>query len=407
MVPLTPEPVDRSFAAQLGELAAELEAEWRPEAPEAGLIAWAMSQAGDPLVLADLALDSVAPQRWSEAPVLASIGFRLPCLGGGSPTAHRWREGLDRLRARDVAPADRNSFLFRPVELLGLAVGARVLATTVDGPRAWLRQAIETHGEALASTPVLATVLNALASSLVGAAWRVPSRIDPRRTVDLAILTWLGLTDDRLFDEMCVVARADVERKLLAGAINDHLAPSGLVEQGLFFIALHQVAGAAVKPVRLDGSRPAATVTELCRRFPLFVAALAQRHDNRPPFELKDEYDVQDVLNGLLRLHFDDVRPEEWNPSYGGVHSRSDLLLKRERVIVETKMTRNGLGQRALVGQLTVDKAQYRTHPDCGTLVCFVYDPERRLTNPAAVEADLSGTEEGLTTVVVVSPKGL
>ena len=188
---------------------------------------------------------------------------------------------------------------------------------------------------------------------------------------------------------MCVVARADVQRKLLAGAINDHMAPSGLVEQGLFFIALHHVAGAAVKPVRLDGLRPAATVIELCRRFPLFVAALAQRHDNRPPFELKDEYDVQDVLNGLLRLHFDDVRPEEWNPSYGGVHSRSDLLLKRERVVVETKMTRKGLGQRALVGQLTVDKAQYRTHPDCGTLVCFVYDPERRLTNPPAVEADL------------------
>lgn len=406
MVPLTPEPVDRSFAAQLSELAAELEAEWRPEAPEAGLIAWAMSEAGDPLVLADLAFDSVPPQRWSEAPVLASIGFRLP-LGGGSPTADRWREGLDRLRARDVAPADRNSFLFRPVELLGLAVGARELVTTVDGPRAWLRQVIETHDEALASTPVLATVLNALASSLVGAAWQVPSRIDPKTTVDLAILTWLGLSDERLFDDVCVVARADVERKLLAGAINDHMAPSGLVEQGLFFIALHYVAGAAVKPVRIDGSRPAATVMELCRRFPLFVAALAQRHDNRPPFELKDEYDVQDVLNGLLRLHFDDIRLEEWNPSYGGVHSRSDLLLKRERVVVETKMTRKGLGQRALVGQLTVDKAQYRTHPDCGTLVCFVYDPAHRLTNPAAVEADLSGTEEGLTTVVVVSPKGL
>ena len=407
MVPLIPEPVDRSFAAQLRELALELEAEWRPEAPEAGLIAWAMSEAGDPLVLADLAFNSVPPHRWSEAPVLASIGFRLPRLGDGSPTADRWREGLDRLMARDVAPADRNSFLFRPVELLGLAVGARELAKTFDGPRAWLHEVIETHGEALASTPVLASVLNALASSLVGAAWQLPSRIDPKTTVDLAILTWLGRSDERLFDDVCVVAQADVERKLLAWAINDHMAPIGLVEQGLLFIALHSVVGAAVTPVRLDGLRPAATVMELCRKFPLFVAALAQRHDNRPPFDLKDEYDVQDVLNGLLRLHFDDVRLEEWNPSYGGVQSRSDLLLKRERVVVETKMTRKSLGQRALVGQLTVDKAQYRTHPDCGTLVCFVYDPERRLTNPVAVEADLSGTEDGLTTVVVVSPKGL
>jgi REase_DpnII-MboI len=42
-------------------------------------------------------------------------------------------------------------------------------------------------------------------------------------------------------------------------------------------------------------------------------------------------------------------------------------------------MTRKSLGQRELVEQLIVDKAQYQRHPDCSTLVCFVYDPARRL----------------------------
>jgi hypothetical protein len=32
---------------------------------------------------------------------------------------------------------------------------------------------------------------------------------------------------------------------------------------------------------------------------------------------------------------------------------------------------------------------------DCKKLVCFVYDPEHRLTNPDAVEGDLSGVEDG------------
>ncbi len=87
--------------------------------------------------------------------------------------------------------------------------------------------------------------------------------------------------------------------------------------------------------------------------------------------------------------------------------SRSDLLLKPERVVIESKMTRQGLGQRELVEQLIVDKAQYRRHPDCGTLVCFAYDPGRRLPNPAAIERDLSGNDGRLNTIVVVSSRGL
>ena len=54
-----------------------------------------------------------------------------------------------------------------------------------------------------------------------------------------------------------------------------------------------------------------------------------------------------------------------------------------------------------------MDKAQYRGHRDCGTLVCFVYDPDRRLPNAVAIESDLSGHDGGLTTIVVVSPRGL
>jgi hypothetical protein len=68
-------------------------------------------------------------------------------------------------------------------------------------------------------------------------------------------------------------------------------------------------------------------------------------------------------------------------------------------------MTRKGLGQAELVRQLTADRAQYRTHPDYGTLVCFVYDPQRRMQNPTAIETDLSDRSQPIT-AVVVSPRG-
>lgn len=43
---------------------------------------------------------------------------------------------------------------------------------------------------------------------------------------------------------------------------------------------------------------------------------------------LEDEYDVQDLPHALLLLYFDDVRAEEWTPSYAGKSARMDFLLK-------------------------------------------------------------------------------
>jgi REase_DpnII-MboI len=57
--------------------------------------------------------------------------------------------------------------------------------------------------------------------------------------------------------------------------------------------------------------------------------------------------------------------------------------------IVEAKMTRENLKQKHVVEQLIVDRAHYATHPDCDLLLCFVYDPERRLDNARAIESDL------------------
>jgi hypothetical protein len=42
-------------------------------------------------------------------------------------------------------------------------------------------------------------------------------------------------------------------------------------------------------------------------------------------------------------------------------------------------------------------------HPDCELLLCFVYDPERRLDNPMAIESDLSTDEPAPRMLVIVS----
>jgi len=99
------------------------------------------------------------------------------------------------------------------------------------------------------------------------------------------------------------------------------------------------------------------------------------------------------MLHALLWVHFEDIRPEEWTPSYAGKASRMDFLLKQEQIVIEAKKTRAGLTAKEIGSQLIDDIARYKTHPDCRALVCFVYDPEGLVANPRGLEADLQRNE--------------
>ncbi|OMD20453.1 hypothetical protein BSK48_30660 [Paenibacillus odorifer] len=146
-------------------------------------------------------------------------------------------------------------------------------------------------------------------------------------------------------------------------------------------------------------------VLKLCYRFHMVARQLRSRHSDRPTLDINDEYDVQDLFHALLLLDFDDVRPEEWTPSYAGSSSRVDFLLKKERIIIEIKKTRRGLAAKDIGEQLLVDIQKYQSHPDCKMLICFVYDPEGRVSNPFGIENDLSREFEGIPVKVVITPK--
>jgi hypothetical protein len=88
--------------------------------------------------------------------------------------------------------------------------------------------------------------------------------------------------------------------------------------------------GVPVVQITDDRQRAFKAVEQLCLRFHSVVRQLRSRHDGRTALVVEDEYDVQDLLHALLRLHFDDIRPEEWTPSYGGKSTRMDFLLKKE-----------------------------------------------------------------------------
>jgi hypothetical protein len=136
-------------------------------------------------------------------------------------------------------------------------------------------------------------------------------------------------------------------------------------------------------------------------RFHRIARQLRNRHNARSTLDVCDEYDVQDLLQAILRLYFDDVRPEEWTPSYAGKSARMDFLLKAEKIVIEVKMTRKGLTAKELGDQLIVDVERYKAHQDCKNLICFVYDPEGKIGNPEGLSSDLNIQHKGFAEVII------
>jgi hypothetical protein len=156
------------------------------------------------------------------------------------------------------------------------------------------------------------------------------------------------------------------------------------------------------KEIRDQSPSDVELLERLLRRFHSAARTLKSRHAKRPPFVIDDEYDVQDLMQALLRSLFDDVRPEEYAPSYAGGASRMDFLLKAEQIVIEAKMANDKLRDKDIGEQLMVDIQRYSSHPDCKRLICFVYDPNGFVKNPRGLEADLTKKHNGLDVRVIV-----
>jgi hypothetical protein len=146
-------------------------------------------------------------------------------------------------------------------------------------------------------------------------------------------------------------------------------------------------------------------LSEIFGGYHRFIVQLGRRHNCRSTLKVVDEYDVQDALHALLMVHFADVRAEEYTPSYAGGSSRVDFLLDDDEILIEVKMTRDGLKDKQIGDQIAIDMVRYKAHPKCKSVYFFIYDPAHILSNPGGLIRDLSRTVDGIRYHAVITPR--
>jgi hypothetical protein len=134
---------------------------------------------------------------------------------------------------------------------------------------------------------------------------------------------------------------------------------------------------------------PLESIDRILVNFHKIAVKLRERREDRQTIVINDEYDAQDLLYSLLQLYFQDVRKEDYNISNVGSNSKPDFILKLENIGIEVKMTSEKLRDKKIGDQLLADIGRFKSHPNCKTLVLFIYDKGDFIRNKAGLKRDL------------------
>ncbi len=143
---------------------------------------------------------------------------------------------------------------------------------------------------------------------------------------------------------------------------------------------------------RMTASAEIELVLQLCSRLNHSAKVLNRRRSNKQPFEVVDEYDVQDLLKAVLRAYFKYSVSEDPISKVANVSSRADFAIEDLGVIIEAKYVHSPNEQSRIVREFAEDLLLYSKCPFLAHFIYFVYGADD-LNEPELLD-QLAGHQE-------------
>ena len=117
-------------------------------------------------------------------------------------------------------------------------------------------------------------------------------------------------------------------------------------------------------------------VIRVCERLPQAARILASRgQKKKTPFEVKDEYDVQDLLHALLRAYVKYSVQEDPIAKVAAAKSgRADLSIEELGVLIEVKYAHGPNDQKRIFEEYSQDLVLYAKWPHLKTPVFLIFN---------------------------------
>jgi hypothetical protein len=138
-------------------------------------------------------------------------------------------------------------------------------------------------------------------------------------------------------------------------------------------------------------SDPTTAVIKALSAVVISARRLRTRRAGRQPFELNDEYDVQDLAEVALSGVFDDVVREDATPMRADGHHRVDFSIPSIRTLIEIKYLKRRTDIRKVSDELRADMIAYASHSIARRLFLYTYDPSGYIANRDAFSRQFNG----------------
>ncbi len=309
----------KSFSYQLDSLSQYLKANYHRESPESGFAHYVFQQTSSQLpfdVAKDIEIATLEPNRLSEAPALAAVGYGLACGRQFSEGfLETWANGLVRLSGREAFPAHRASFFYRPTELLGIALGVSYHYKSQPEQSKWL-QDILVEGEQRSTHSDLWTfLLSAYAAHILFVTWRSRSlRLVHEMTVDeLALAKWLGSVEPTFAHAFGLIQiESSIDKALLEHCIEFSSSAQDSARAALLYFALKRTVNQIFQSswdeyeqIHQNPQKSIEWLRNICDNVHVVTQYLQSELSRQSDIEPPNIQDMQLLLQALPRLHSD------------------------------------------------------------------------------------------------------
>lgn len=127
----------------------------------------------------------------------------------------------------------------------------------------------------------------------------------------------------------------------------------------------------------VEKSEPDAAIIEtICQRLPQAARVLANRsRKGKAPFEIADEYDVQDLLHATLRAYLKYSVQEDPLPKVAAAKAgRADISIEELGLLIEVKYVYKPEDQKRIFEEFSQDLVLYSQWPHLKTLIYMIYN---------------------------------
>ncbi|WP_437740637.1 hypothetical protein WME73_34510 [Sorangium sp. So ce302] len=147
-----------------------------------------------------------------------------------------------------------------------------------------------------------------------------------------------------------------------------------------------------------------------CSRFDRMTDKLTKRGRNKPPLEIVDEYDVQDLAYAALKPLVTDLKLEDPTSKVAGNAGRVDLVSYGLGLAIEVKATlRASRGGDEIIKECFQRIKLYSSVRNIRVLAFFIHDPDEKIHDVDNVQRELEGPhpsgDGGTFQVYVVGPR--